>query len=598
MVSMRPDPEEAHHHSSTTDEDLTMPDVPGSGVDLVDLIGSGGTGLVHSASQRSLGREVAVKVLRRAYDGPGAREMLVREARVIAMLGHPNIVPVHDLLWTDRGPQVVMKRISGRTWADLMANADATRALARGQEILDWHLDVFLAVCNAVAFAHTKGIIHRDLKPENVMVGEFGEVYVVDWGLAVRTDPAGDPRIPLASTRRSMAGTPAYMAPEMAGNGEIGRWTDIFLLGSILYSLVAGAPPYVGAINDELFERIERAEIVRPAGVPRSLWTVIAQAMAQEPANRFRSVTHMADVVREWHRRRGVQRIHRAAKGHLNHLLEALQTAESQPAHRHNLHLLHGSARFGFQEVLKSDPTHMAAQEGLRTATQRMAAYEVSRGDPDAADLLLSELHPPTSELVEAVSAARRIQQDQRRHVETLEMNALERDLDRGLSFRVVYILCLGVTTALIPWLAVIPFIGDGLRTSYLAQFVLTGSLFAMALGTTLLIRPALRESQANRNIAWSIVALFAAQIIFDIGCYFLDIAPNHTHVLHIFLWFCTALFLAITIDRRVLLSAIGYLVAFMLAANWPEYLPVFLSGGNVTLCLNALLVALVPARK
>ena len=208
--------------------DTAVPDPAGAPVDpgpstlprytLGDAIGAGGMGEVFTAHDRTLRRDIAVKVLRRA--GPVARERFAAEAQVTAQLDHPNIVPVHDLgTLADGRPFLAMKHVRGaslREWLDRNPRPD-----------LEARLDVLRRVCDAMAFAHAQGVLHRDLKPENVMVGAFGEVLVMDWGLARPITPTGSTdagplhvdRFEAGALRTrdgGVAGTPAYMAPEQA----------------------------------------------------------------------------------------------------------------------------------------------------------------------------------------------------------------------------------------------------------------------------------------------------------------------------------------------------------------------------------------------
>jgi serine/threonine-protein kinase len=197
------------------------------------LLGKGGTAVVYLGWQEGLGREVAIKQPHRL----ALAELLVREARVMGSLDHPNIPPIYAIQEKEGLPQIVMRRIQGKTWLEEL-----------DQKSLDANLKILLQVSQAVACAHAQGIIHRDLKPENVMLGPFGEVFVLDWGLAVRTEQ-GPLELPLAEDCKEAAGTPAYMAPEMLGSRfgtspPISIQTDIFLLGAILYRILSGKAPF------------------------------------------------------------------------------------------------------------------------------------------------------------------------------------------------------------------------------------------------------------------------------------------------------------------------------------------------------------------
>lgn len=245
---------------------LVLPGVAAAGrYELRDEIARGGMGAVFAARDHALGRDVAVKVLRPDLAGQTRiASRFVEEARITGQLQHPGIPPVHDLgTLPDGRPFIAMKLIKGRTLAELLKERpDLAHGLVR-------LLGIFEQVCQAVAYAHSKGVIHRDLKPANVMVGGFGEVQVMDWGLAKVLDEASGKRQPpdegntdndrshiepgrspdSATQAGWMLGTPAYMPPEQA-RGEVDRTdrrADVFGLGALLCEILTGKPPYAGS---------------------------------------------------------------------------------------------------------------------------------------------------------------------------------------------------------------------------------------------------------------------------------------------------------------------------------------------------------------
>lgn len=241
-----------------------------SGYRFLRVIGRGGFGEVWEAEQRCLDRIVAVKRLhapRQATPGSTADDhesgrMFRQEALITAFLEHPTIVPVHELSTDEDGRDALtMKRIQGRGWGELISEEFHRLSV---QEFLDRHLPILESVCQAVAFAHARGIMHRDLKPSQVLVGEFGEVYLTDWGLSLSFDPklggiADRPGLrELAPTREnasSPSGTPAYMAPEQTHPTarHVGPWTDVYLLGGILFHLLTGSHPHPADRPQEAF---------------------------------------------------------------------------------------------------------------------------------------------------------------------------------------------------------------------------------------------------------------------------------------------------------------------------------------------------------
>ncbi|CAN5322468.1 hypothetical protein BH09SUM1_BH09SUM1_14130 [soil metagenome] len=287
------------------------------------IVGRGGFGEVWEADQPSLRRVVAVKRLREdvyADAAPGdstvdALENTFRqEALTAARLDHPNIVPVYDLSMDVVGrPLLAMKLVDGVPWSAEILH-DSSR-LERA-EFLSKHLAILLSVAQAVSFAHSRGVIHRDLKPSQVMLGRYGEVYLMDWGLALHFDPKTGQRRsvedslhgPQKSFVTNPAGTPAYMAPEQTRrtDDEIGPWTDIYLLGGTLYFLLAGAPPHSAPTSKEAV-KLARTNVVplpeeaRPdIVVPSELSAIAMKSLSTDPADRCKSVTEFIAAIRDY----------------------------------------------------------------------------------------------------------------------------------------------------------------------------------------------------------------------------------------------------------------------------------------------------------
>jgi serine/threonine-protein kinase len=217
-------------------EVVDLPDLIGTRYRLEREIGRGGMGVVYEVFDAQLERRVALKVLAAPNADNAAAERLLAEARVVAQLEHPGVIPLYDAgTLPDGRVYYTMKLVAGSHLNDYV----------RAAAPLSDRLRVFQKLCDAVAFAHSRGVVHRDLKPANVMVGPFGEVLVMDWGIGV-------------------AGTPRYRAPEQASGGDrpVGPAADVFSLGAILRTLL-------------------------PADAPRPLRAVADRAMAEDPAQRY-----------------------------------------------------------------------------------------------------------------------------------------------------------------------------------------------------------------------------------------------------------------------------------------------------------------------
>jgi eukaryotic-like serine/threonine-protein kinase len=262
---------------------VERPEIPTTRYEILDRIGEGGMGVVYLARDRELGREVALKVLRTPEPSAEERDRILREARILASLEHPGIAPVHDVgVLADGRVFYVMKRVRGERLDSLAISARPRTELLR----------LFRQVCDAVAFAHAAGVIHRDLKPQNVMLGAFGEVLVLDWGVAKlrghpveATDassvqPTGEDTAPGA-----VMGTPGYMAPEQltGRSAEVDERADVFGLGGILCFLLTGNHPPAGFPEGE-----------RWLAVPTSLRAICERARAPVPELRYRSASELA----------------------------------------------------------------------------------------------------------------------------------------------------------------------------------------------------------------------------------------------------------------------------------------------------------------
>ena len=239
-----------------------------------ELIGEGGMGSVYLARDRELDRDVALKVLREPAPTADERERILREARILASLEHPGIVPVHDVGTLPDGRLFyVMKRVRGERFDDFVRGPRSRTELLRA----------FLQVCDAVAFAHAAGVIHRDLKPQNVMLGAFGEVLVLDWGVAKTSRPPSPAAI--ETTGGSAAGTPGYMAPEQLAGSPDER-ADVYGLGGLLFFLLTRAHPSGGPESSKQW--------AAGASVPAALRAICERARAADPADRYQSVSSMA----------------------------------------------------------------------------------------------------------------------------------------------------------------------------------------------------------------------------------------------------------------------------------------------------------------
>lgn len=282
-------------------------------------LGQGGMKVVIQVKDRDTTRNIAMAMLPDAQSRP-KQDILrfIEEARITASLEHPNIVPVHDIGVDNYGsPYFTMKLIRGENLAAVLRKLHDRNPAYLERYTLDKLLRVFVKVCNGVAFAHSKGVLHLDLKPENIQLGDYGEVILMDWGLAKLVSlpekdapdkPEDDP-LPQYSAGRTgdgiRKGTPGYMAPEQAaGKNSLKSFrTDIYALGAILYSILTFSNPLEGNDLKQLLVKTIRGEIVPPSQrapdnfIPASLEAVVRKAMSVAPADRYATAKEIRNEV-------------------------------------------------------------------------------------------------------------------------------------------------------------------------------------------------------------------------------------------------------------------------------------------------------------
>ena len=356
---------------------------------IIEKLAEGGMGAVYIANQTSLQRELAIKTLKplkrhevRTYTSQGRisqvqkqrREMFLSEALVTANLVHPHIIPIHDLCQTaDGSPFYSMKRVNGTPWNELITEMTQEE-----------NLEVLHKVCDAMAYAHHNGVVNRDLKPENIMLGEFGEVLVLDWGLAVPATPADKKRF--ASPSASFgAGTPAYMSPELWAGPEdaIGPWSDIYLLGAILFEAVTGKSPHEFPEPDSkagnsglymIIDKVVRTNEIRKTEITGELMDIAMKAMATDPKQRHKTVLEFQDAIKGFQKHEESRRLASRADETLS---EAKEHGRKRGYHDYQ------TAAALFEEAHTAWPENESARTGLRETRLGYATLAHSNGDYD-----------------------------------------------------------------------------------------------------------------------------------------------------------------------------------------------------------------------
>ncbi len=307
----RPQPEDTVPTSPTTPQPAKPGEIDRGRYELRDLLGSGGMGDVWLALDKRIGREVAVKIARPEDDEDVKR--FLREARVQGQLDHPAVVPVHDLGTRDDGTVFfTMKRVRGETLATIVGRLASGDADAIKRYSLRKLLTAFLSACHAVEVAHGHGVVHRDLKPGNIMLGDHGEVYVLDWGLAkVRgvDETSSGPNLPPALAKGltvagQFLGTPGYMSPEQARGESVDLRADVYGMGSTLFEVLTLEPLIPRGSTKEVLAAtiagVDARASLRAPGLAPELEEICIRATATLAADRYVSVAGIREAIEHY----------------------------------------------------------------------------------------------------------------------------------------------------------------------------------------------------------------------------------------------------------------------------------------------------------
>jgi hypothetical protein len=540
-------------------------------LDLAETLGEGGMGVVRLGTQRSLGRRVAVKTLREGARDRAAAQKLLREAWVTGSLEHPNILPIHDVQRdADGQPLVILKLIEGVDWASLIHDAEATRERTGEADLFTHNIGVLLQVCRAVAFAHSRGIVHRDIKPENVRIGSFGEVYLLDWGLAVSLRPEDEGTIPLARDATELAGTPAYMAPEMLGGPDmppIDARTDVYLLGATLYEIVAGRPPHGGATALEIIRQVTLSAPEIPGVTPYELGQVLRRALAADPDERFASADAFREAIEEYLAHRTSFRLADQGDATAAELARLVAAAET-PATRVRAYKLFGACMTSYDAALELWQQNLIARDGMRTVQLDMVEYELRRGDGRAARALADEVASLPEEVEEQVARAIAAEEADARRRERLEELDRDHDPDVGRRTRV------RIGAAIIAGFGIAP-IAAARLVDYVGGYretLITCLLAAVALVLAgLWARTPLLATAVNRTAFATMIVTMIGQLVILAAGWLGGLPIGVTISLFFLLWMTMSASVTIHFDRRLWPMCAANLIAFLVTSWRPE---------------------------
>jgi serine/threonine-protein kinase len=529
-------------------------------------LGAGGMGEVRLALQRSLRRDVAVKTVLDPVTESG-RAALLKEAWVGAALEHPNVIPVHTLASTTEGDAVVMKRVEGVSLTTIIADPSAHERFRL--DPLEAQLRALVSVCRAMELAHQRGILHLDLKPDNVMVGAFGEVYLLDWGLAAAL-AHGPEWLSRGSAIDTIAGTPAYMAPELASadGAHIDERTDVYLLGGILHTMVTKAPLHGGTgLMMTLLASFTSEPKTYAADVPEELVSILHRATHRDPRQRFESARAFREALEGFLRHRRADRlVRRALEGarELRGLLDAgAGDAEVEP--RFSEHAL------ALEEARRGWAEHPQLRPLTDTLLAHRATHAIAQDRPEAALAFLGEMRAAPRVLVERAEAARRSGEAREAHVRRLEAMSRELDITLGSSDRRRLFVVLGAL-----WLGFSVCFGWLLRSGALTmgyrELLAFGGVLVGTLGPVAFwIRRRLFQNTANRRLYAGLTFTAAVIELHWIACMLLDVAPSVAIALTPLYYAYAFATLALALDRRFFYGAGALAVAALAGALVPE---------------------------
>ena len=389
----------------TIGETLADPELPKSRYTWVSEVGKGGLGKIWLARDNDLAREVALKELKPGSTSSEAVRRLIKEAQITGQLQHPNIVPVYEVNRGSR-PFYTMKLVKGETLLQVILRHHQQRRAGKSDPLTEQRLmSVFLNVCDAISYAHSRGIIHRDLKPQNVVLGDYGEAIVLDWGLARRVNATDEDTFPVeltddACTDATQAGqklgTPAYMSPEQASGRVdlIDHRTDIYGLGAILFQILTGEPPHRAAADAAslradadstgpnkpsslaaLLHSIATGETPHVCDLdnplPEELDAICAKAMSKSRDERYQSAKDLKSAMLEF-------QVHKESID-----LAASAAVQLERAKQSDNYQNFNSALFGFEESLRQWPANKTANIGIEETLIAYAQTALKHGDLD-----------------------------------------------------------------------------------------------------------------------------------------------------------------------------------------------------------------------
>lgn len=540
---------------------------------IVRTIGQGGMGVIYLAKQRTLQREVAVKSVREDRRDLRSKRSMLQEAWVTGRLEHPNIVPVHTLGLDERGfPILVLKRIEGVGWDQTLTAPERLPSLYQGLEPLEAHLRILSQVCLATHFAHSRGILHRDLKPENVMLGEFGEVYLMDWGIAVSMNEEDRGKLPMVDEISMVAGTPVYMAPEMAAAeaANHGPHTDVYLLGAILHELLTLTPRHDGHhIEQVLFAAYLSKPFQYDERLPRELTRLCQQATARDPAQRPQSAQEFRQAIERYL----VHRQSHALVAEAQALIEANDDDQEELDQRYTM------AIFALKQALRVWADNEEAARRLDQLFLKRCELALEREQLELAGAILREWghapQPLLTRVEEAQAAASLSLAKLQERANAMDISVAQRHRGRLAALLAVM---WGASNSSVAALSI-----AGIFEITPKVHLGMGVLFAVALGLIVSTQRKLWQSnQANRKILEFLICTTVTDLTIRSLSYHYQISVSASTALLLFGYAAQVGVLALFLDRRLFIAMSIFALAGLGALEFSGLAALMLGVGSV----------------
>ena len=568
---------EAVRHSS--DDDVFIhPTFGENGVQKrKEVLGEGGMGIVYSAVQASMGREVALKELKPNRTEVHFRRALLQEAWIVGLLEHPNILPVYTIEKNKDGfPSILMKKIEGKTWAYYLEHPKEAQETFEYSDFISWNIEIVLQVCNAISYAHDIGFLHRDLKPENIMIGDYGVVFVLDWGLSVALDDRHSSWLPRAKDIQLVAGSPAYMAPEMADveGAGLSAVTDIYLLGAMMYEVITGTPPHGGESLPEILASIQSFTPTYPTDSCTRFQEIISDCLHLDPLDRYSCVDDLQRDLQKYRTYRNFIPVLSA----MNESLYAIHQLVLTQGSRGELYEHFFSARFAFRQLHKQGLLREENRQKFKKVAIEMARWELREHNPETSEILLEPWGEIDASFLQEIDAEKEHQRQEKVRIERL---GIARSKTIGIRTRMFVTLLSIITWTLLPaWVLVFDI---DITFDLLHKHTLLSLVIFVAIG--IWARHSISSTEQNRQV----YAILLCEPLFhgfsDLTYQLLGYDSEQVWAMRFMVWLAMIASYSVLLEARMIPISIMYGCATFWIVQNPQHVPQASMILNLVLC-------------